>query len=265
MSSPYLTPAQEIHRIERIKAALKGKPATESQRKARADGLRKAWSEGRIKPNWTPESIEKTASKLRGRSRPIEVVEKIRLANLGKKRSPQVVEAMRQRVIEGWAFGKYRLSPEKLIERGRKIAEARKGWIPSIEQRIKHSQKMKGYKWSPEVIESRAAPMRNRPQTAEATKAGPSNVHSLEGAIRDASGRIWKFRNLTDFVITHPELFDESDLIPEIRKGKPTRNCNASKRLLCLFGRGKNVLGTWKGWTAISETELGEDLLARNL
>ena len=259
------TPEQEAYRISRVQAALKGHPPTEAQRKARADGLRKAWAEGRIKPSSTPESVAKTAAKLRGRKRPKELIERIRLKNIGKKRTPEMVEAIRRRVIEGYAAGKYRLTPETLKERGLKISEAKKGWKPSWEQRRRHSEAMTGRHWSDDVVESRAAPMRGRPQKAEATKAGPTNVNSLQGALRDACGQIWRFRNLTDFVQTHPDLFEASDLIPEIRKGKPSRNCNASKRLLSLFGRGRTTPGTWKGWTVVSETELGEDLLARNL
>jgi hypothetical protein len=259
------TPEQTAYRISRVQAALKGRPATEAQRKARADGLRKAWEEGRIKPSCTPESIAKTAAKLRGRKRPKELMERIRQKNIGKKRTPEQVEAIRKRVIDGYAEGRYRTSREKIEERNRKISEATRGRVISWQQRRRHSEVMAGRKWSNDIVERRAAPMRGRPQTAEATKAGPTNVNSLQGALRDSCGQIWRFRNLTDFVQTHPDLFEAGDLIPEIRKGKPSRNCNASKRLLALFGRGRTTPGTWKGWTAISETELGEDLLARNL
>ena len=266
MSNFKRTPEQEAYRISRVQAALKGHPPTEVQRKARADGLRKAWAEGRIKPSSTPESAAKTAAKLRGRKRPQELIDRIRLKNIGKKRTPEVVAAMSQRVIAGYAAGKYRVSTEKLKERNRKISEANKGRKQSWAQRRRHSEAMTGRHWNPDVVESRAAPMRNRPQTAEATKSGPTNVNSLEGALRDAFGRIWRFRNLSHFVRTHAELFEADDLIEkQLRPTKPYKSCNAIKRLLALFGRGKCTPGTWKGWTVVSETELGEDLIARNL
>ena len=120
-------------------------------------------------------------------------------------------------MIEGYAAGKYRLSAETLAERNRKISEANKGRKQSWEQRRRHSQAMTGRHWSDDVVESRAAPMRGRPQKAEATKAGPTNVNSLQGALRDACAES-DDPNLTDFVQTHPDLFGASDLIPESKR-----------------------------------------------
>lgn len=261
-----LTPEQEAHRIRRVQEALKGHSPTESQRIARSDGLRRAWAEGRIKPSGSPESRARAGAKMRGRKRPKDLVERIRLKNTGKKRTPECVAAMRQRLIEGYSAGKYlKPSPEALAERGRKISEALKGRRQTLEHRLRHSEVMRGRRWPRDVVERRAEPMRGRPQTAESTKIGPTNVGSLEGALRDPCGMIWPFRNLTHFVVTHPDLFEASDLIPQLIRGKPSRSCNASKRLLALFGRGLSTPGTWKGWTVVSETELGQDLLSRNV
>jgi hypothetical protein len=261
------TPEQESYRIQRLREAMKRiGPRPEKWRRKISDGLNRAVAEGRLKPSVKSiEALKRCAVERVGKPMPRDVVEKVRLKNIGKKRTPEMVEAMRNRVIEGYAAGKYRLTPEALAERGRKISKARKGWKPSWDQRRRHSKAMTGRHQPDDVVEIRAAKMRGRPQESEATKSGPTNVNSLQGAIRDACGQIWRFRNLTDFVQTHPDLFEASDLIPEIRKGKPSRNCNASKRLLSLFGRGRTTPGTWKGWTVVSEKELGEDLLARNL
>ena len=159
------TPEQTAYRISRVQAALKGRPATEAQRKARADGLRKAWEEWRIKPSCTPESIAKTAAKLRGRKRPKELMERIRQKNIGKKRTPEQVEAIRKRVIDGYAEGRYRTSREKIEERNRKISEATRGRVISWQQRRRHSEVMAGRKWSNDIVERRAAPM---PRVSEA-------------------------------------------------------------------------------------------------
>jgi len=263
------TPEQEAYRISRVQIALKGKPATEEQRKKRADGLRKAWTEGRIKVSFTPESRAKTADKLRGRKRPAEVVEKVRVANLGKKRTPEQVEALRQRLIAGHAAGKYKSSPEGAERRRLAGIKAHTGRKHSEEQNRRHSEMLRGRKLRPEHVEKRAAALRGRPQAAPATAKGPTNKRSIEGALRDSGGRIWWFRNLTHFVREHPELFDASDLQwRPIRPGKSYCACNASKRLLALFGCGKVVPGTWKGWTvassAIERTEGHADLLGRD-
>lgn len=259
------TPEQEAYRISRIRATLKGKPATEKQRHARAEGLRQAHSEGRIKINRTPEAIEKGASKLRGRKRPIEVVEKIRNRISGIKRTPEQIEALRRRMINGWAAGKYRPSPEGKERQRLGTIAANKGRVHSLEHRRKHADAIRGKAQNPEVIEHRASLMRGRPQVAEATKMGPTNQRAIEGALRDPAGRIWWFKNLTHFVRENAELFNQSDLLWNRRSG----NCNASKRLLALFGRGKKVPGSWKGWTVatsiIEQRDGYADLIDRDL
>jgi hypothetical protein len=248
------TPEQEAYRLSRLREALKGKPATEQQREARAEGLRKAWAEGRIKPSSTPESVAKTAAKLRGRKRPAHVIEAARAANLGRKKSPEHIEKMRARMLEIVNQPGY-VPPSRRPGVSEKISAAKKGLKISEEQRRRHSEVMRGYKWSDDVVESRAKSMRGRPQTAEITKKGPTNKASIEGALRDPCGRIWWFRNLSHFVRTHPELFDQKDLIEKRRNhNKSAVTCNAIKRLLALFGRGKKVPGTWKGWTVGSST-----------
>jgi hypothetical protein len=260
---------QEAYRISRVQASLKGHPPTELQRKARAEGLRKAWAEGRIKPNSTPQSIKKTADKLRGRKRPADVIARIAKSNTGKKRTPEQIEAFRQIQIAGRAAGKYKSSPEG-AERRRLAAIAAHLGIPRTEeQKRRHSDIMRGRKAKPEHVEKRIAPMIGREQKAILTAKGPTNHGSIEGVLRDAKGRIWHFRNLTHFVRTHQELFDPNDLVMRpVGRGRRQLYCNAAKRLLQLFKNGKNTLATWKGWTVafsiMERAEGGGDLLGRD-
>jgi hypothetical protein len=221
----------------------------------------------------TPEQEEYRISQLRaalcGRKRPPEVVAKIRAANIGKKRTPEQIEAFKKLLAEGRAIGKYKSSPEGAERRKLAAIAANKGLKRTEEQKRRHSETMRGRKAKPEHIEKRIAPMIGREQTATATAKGPSNIGSIQGALRDAKGRIWWFTNLTHFVRTHEELFSPEDVkwIPE-RPGRITLRCNAQKRLLSLFGRGKTVPGTWKGWTVAHSTveRLGgcADLLGRD-
>jgi ParB-like chromosome segregation protein Spo0J len=260
-----LTPEQNAYRLQRLREAM-NKPRSKLWLKHQSEGIRKAIAEGRWKRVITSEAIEKTAAKLRGRKRPPEVVEKIRLALIGKKRSPEYCRAMSELVRKEYAEGKRsRMS----LEHKQKLREAAKlantGRKPSAEQSRKHSEAMKGRKWKQEIIEKRAAPMRNRPQVALLTKKGPTNKKSISGILRSPENILYEFKNLTHFVREHSYLFLEQDVI--WKRSGTTIRCNASHGLLDLFGRSKNVRGSWKGWTVYSHVEHtynnGDDLLKR--
>lgn len=270
------TPEQEAYRISRVQAALKGKPATEEQREKRAAGLRKAWAEGRIKPSATPESIEKTAAKLRGRKRPQHVIDAVVRAHTGKRESAETRAKLR---AIGLARGTGAFNdPAVRAKAAEKLHEYYKhlsGDPLPPESRAAQAAKLRGRIAKPEHVESRVKPMRGRAQTADATRKGPTNKGSIEGGLRDSCGRIWWFRNLSHFVRTHEDLFDAEDLLwRPVRPGKAALGCNAQKRLLALFGHGKVVPGTWKGWTVADSTIerrqgcadlLGRDEAAREL
>jgi len=258
------TPEQEAYRLLKLREAIKGKPQSDESKDAKRRAMVLAWAEGRAKPRHTLESIKRAADKKRGTVMPRDVVERIRLKNTGKKRTPEMVEAMRLRVIAGYAAGKYRTPPEKIAERNRKISEAKKGWKQTGEQRLRHSIAMTGRVWPKDVVESRAEKLRERVRTAEGVRADESNINGLKGALRDDRGRLWQFKNLSHFVRTHRDLFDEFDTVerPQ-KKGGFTKTCRAIKGLSTLFAI-KHTRGSWKGWTAVSGIELGEDLMARN-
>ena len=141
---------------------------------------------------------------------------------------------MRLRVIAGYAAGKYTVSPEGMARRIMAVRESNRRREPSPEGIKRRSDARRGVK-------------RNTPATA----IGPQHARSLEGVLRDPSGRIWSFINLHHFVRTHHELFNEEDLRykPQCKRSPLQLACNAQKRLGELFGRGRHVPGSWKGWT----------------
>jgi hypothetical protein len=258
------TPEQEAYRLQRLREAL-AKPRSKEWKERQGAGIRKAYAEGRM-PARTRESIERGAAKLRGRQRPREIVEKIRAKNLGIKRTPAQCQAQSERVRRGLAEGKYRLTdPAAIARRNAKIGQANKGHVVSLEQRREHSRKMRNRKQPAEFVEKRAAPLRGRPQRALLTKKGPTHWGAMIGAVRSPENIVYEFRNLTHFVREHPHLFNPDDVM--WRKRGSNETCRAAKGLINLFGKGKVVNGSWKGWTRYSRVEqdynVGEDLLLR--
>lgn len=122
--------------------------------------------------------------------------------------------------------------------------------------------KLKGYKWSEDVIESRAKPMRNRPQVKPLVAKGPQNKASIKGILRSPDNVTYRFVNMSHFVRTHEHLF-----LPEDVQwyGRGNRHCRALRGLLSLTGKTRPN-GSWKGWTLVSLTETfynrGESLLS---
>ncbi len=253
-------------------------PRSEEWKKNQSIGILKAIEAGKIPHTKDREFLhamqQKAVAANTGRKRPASLVEKIRLLNLGKKRTPEMVAAMRQRVIDGWANGKYRVHPENRAAATAKIQAARKGWKPSEEQCRRHSEVMTGHRWDDSVVESRAVKMRGRPTTNPKVKKGHFGKRTLAGVLRSPENVCFSFRNLSEFVRSHEHLFDSSDVNwMNSRKHKkqdclPLLQCRASKGLSSLFYGGIHTRGSWKGWTLVSDVEakqnLGDDLLDRN-
>ena len=111
-----------------------------------------------------------------------------------------------------------------------------------------------------------AARMRGRPQVAVLTAKGPAHCKASEYCLRSPEGIIFSGRNLMEFVRTHEDLFDRSDVAWRPTHPKPRgvlnlrRNsglqCRASKGLTNLFGENKNVRHSWKGWTRVGTSAL---------
>jgi hypothetical protein len=260
------TPETEAYRIKRLREAL-SKGWSKEVRAHRLDAFAKRRVLG-LKPKpRSLESIEKAAAKLRGRKRPPEVVEKVRRSNLGKnlfhKHNAETRKKVSRGVKESW---KNRSPAER--ERIRLLGLAKRGKKQDPTQSLIHSVKMWGRKAKPEHVEARAKTMRGRPQKALLTKKGTTNKSSLRGAIRSPDNEVYEFVNLADWVRNHEHLFKSEDVQWRSRTTgtrMSTPNCRASKGLINLFGHGKHINGSWKGWTVYSHVEQvynnGKDLL----
>ena len=103
---------------------------------------------------------------------------------------------------------------------------------------------------TPESREKAAAKMRGREQTSSVTAKGPEHISAIEFSLRSPDGRIFRGRNLRDFVRTHSSLFDPADVIwrPVKNRRNGDINCRAAKGLTNLFGV-RFVRYSWKGWT----------------
>lgn len=97
--------------------------------------------------------------------------------------------------------------------------------------------KLRGRKWPAAVVERRAEPMRGRPQKALLTKKGPLHCVAVSAIIRSPWGSRFEIRNITHFVLEHPEFFKA--------------DANPAKRLLTLVTQNRaQRRESWKGWTA---------------
>src|SRR4029077_6755153 len=109
----------------------------------------------------------------------------------------------------------------------------------------------------PEAREKAAAKLRDRPQTATLTARTPLNVNAKMFHLRSPSGRIYRGRNLTYFIRTHPGLFDPPDLVWRVWSNATHRRhlkspvCPAYRGLSSLSWSGQSWRGSWKGWTRV--------------
>lgn len=261
-------PKLEEYRLSKLREAM-AIPRTKEWRENQSKGIRKARAEGKMQTS--PEERARVArmvgEKLRGRTRPGWVVEKVRKANLGKKRSPEQIERMKQSWAAARDAGKYYISPERRREICRKAGETKKknGWRPSLEQRSAHALKMKGRKCDPSHVAKRAMALKGIVHVVPGAAKGPLHLRAISGLLRNPEGVIHAFRNLVHFVRENHGLFSPDDTVWNYsRPSSPW--CRASKGLSGLFNRGVYTRGSWKGWTRVSDWEIQErwpDLISR--
>lgn len=255
-------------RIQRLREALKKKPRGEEWKRKISEANKRAWAAGKM--NTSPEAkaarLAGLVKALKGKKRDPETVEKVRQANLGKKRTPEMIENLRVIMNKLRSEGKYKC--RDLKARNKKVSEALKGKRKGIPN-PKQAAKMTGYKWDAAVVESRAAPMRGRAQKALATAKGPQHKNGVICEIRSPTNVVWYVRNITDFVRTHPHLFDPEDVVwvnYKAHLGREAWRCRAQKGIMKLR-EAKDPRGSWKGWTLVSDVEVyknkGKDLLDR--
>lgn len=93
---------------------------------------------------------------------------------------------------------------------------------------------------------------------------GEDHPSAVKGAFRSPDNVIYPYTNVSKFVREHLHLFSEEDAA-FLKKGGQFV-CNAMKGLYSLRMKGTKPAGTWKGWTAVSDTEVfynrGEHLLS---
>lgn len=115
--------------------------------------------------------------------------------------------------------------------------------------------------WLPEKRIQAADKMRDRPQEALLTAKGPEHWRSTEYHLRNPDGKIFRGRNILEFVRQHPDLFDPQDVVWKVPNHRyaskvlgllkvPTKTCHAAKGLSRLFARS-HTRYSWKGWTRI--------------
>lgn len=104
---------------------------------------------------------------------------------------------------------------------------------------------------SPACRQAAAEKMTGREQTAPLTAKGPGHVTAVDYRLRDPDGSFYEGRNISDFVRTHPDLFDPNDVDwYQTNPEKPIHTtCRATKGLHNLYGVSKYVRHSWKGWT----------------
>jgi hypothetical protein len=94
---------------------------------------------------------------------------------------------------------------------------------------------------------------------------GPQHFGAVACEFRSPTDVVWRVKNISHFIRTHPELFNPEDLI--IKKTKKGKS-RALAGLLSITARTKPN-GSWKGWTLVSKVEKednkGKDLLDRVL
>lgn len=145
-----------------------------------------------------------------------------------------------------------KLSPEQREERCRRIREGIRARGPrrrTPEQNAHHSAIMTGRKQTAERVEQRSAQMRGRPMTSDNSRRGPDRHNGLRGVLIDPRGVRWEFRNLTEFVRTHEDLFSSEDVVWQHNNGQRCSFiCRAYKGLGALFCPSNTTLHSWKGW-----------------
>lgn len=234
------TPEFEARRIAGLRRALKGKKATQYQREARRQGLIRAYRIGKFKAaRWSAERRQK--DRLFGRPWRRKRLEKT-CPNCGvqfkSRPSDQAVFCSRKCTSDSKAGKK----PIHLFTQ-----EAKRKSLAGIRaSRPAAAEKLKG---------------RTRLQPIVAK--GPRHNRARHLIVSSPSREIWTIHNICDFVRKHPELFNESDVIPATNVKSPaTFTCRATRGLVSLVRKGfdvkrncSNARGTWKGWTLVSELD----------
>jgi hypothetical protein len=219
-----------------------------------------------VKSSYTPKYCSNTCSGLARRNEPKEytcsnpacrlIFTRTRRTTIKNREKPVFCSVSCAGVVNVEAAKKWNIeNPEESLERLKKLHEINKG--NGVYQQLQ----------TPEVRKKAQQGMDASPFF----KPGKDHLASKVWRLRSSANVEYEFKNLTNFVREHPELFDPEDLKWKLNKNGIPLECRATHGLYSLNPNGKKkvVAGSWKGWTFVSMFERrfndGDDLLQRNV
>ena len=161
--------------------------------------------------------------------------------------------------------------PDELRENSRKANAATQKYYSKNPERmvIRTARAIEGFRklrieqpdrWQT-VVAARSSARRGEPQNGRSAE-GINNARAKVWHLRSPDNLQFSFRNLSEFVRTHTELFDDADLI-----WKRTGLCRAVQGISSISPACLRPKLSWKGWTWVSIHERrfndGADLLQR--
>lgn len=231
-------------------AAHRGKKHSEEWRAKQAEGVKRAYREGKMQHavNQTPEFIEKRIRKLRGR-----------------KRAESVCKATAAGVRKAWAEGKYHTV---VVINGRKQNISRVGATPEHMEAIRKKRDIEkcnadnAKRMKVQMDEWKASGKLGTIRRKAGNAAGMlDHLAAKVWIIRDPYGNTHKFSNLAEWARQNEHRFVDDR--PESRASFCRRISGGIVSLLKKDGRSCS----YRGWTAVSKLELdagGRDLLGRD-
>lgn len=239
---------------------------------------------------------EETKSKIRlaklGKTFSEETKSKMRAAALGRKLSEETKAKIRSALVAICATEESKAKMSK-ASRGRKLSEVHKAKLLSVHLGRSHTEESKakmraahlGRKLSKETKakmsaaarayneseERRRAALEKKIKTNPSMAKGPTHYNSLVFKLRSPQNVVYYVQNLTHWVRRNAHLFAPEDVVwkplkSSLSRRTPTYRCRAEGGLYALTNKVRPV-GSWKGWTLVSDVERlyakGEDLLHR--
>jgi hypothetical protein len=134
--------------------------------------------------------------------------------------------------------------------------------VPHFLDPLVREKRLRGLR-APERVERMRELMIGRPRASELTRRGSvRHYKALHFSVKSPAGLTYQVDNLSEFVRSHPHLFDPADVINRSRM-RASYQCRATQGLRKL----RAVAGTrlsWKGWTLTfgCQDELGRQAVS---
>ena len=216
-------------------------PRSEEWKRKQSEGVKRAYAEGKMNHVRDPEFIARRSAimrvKLKGRKASLETREKIRLAHLGKKLSPERIKAMRNRKLSDNEKTKCRENMLKCRERLKD---------PDVHKR--------------RIAASAKARTGNHGYGRQA-RGRQDHDKAKYWVVRDPVGVIHEFSNAMEWCRTNVHLFH--DYYPDAKTPLWKRAFGGFSAM----GQTDGGLCSWNGWVLLSVRELNTgaaDLLGRD-